>query len=54
LPFQPPEFTENQFVVVKKLKGLGYQVKIVDEEILVSDSHNNYVGSTIPVMQISW
>jgi nucleoside-diphosphate-sugar epimerase len=54
LPFQPPEFTENQFAVVNKLKELGYQVKVVDEGILVLDSHDNYVSSTIPVVQISW
>ena len=54
VPFRSPEFTLKQYAVVKKLKELGYQVKIIDLDIFVFDSEDNKVPSTTPVVQISW
>jgi hypothetical protein len=54
VPYHSPGFTLKQYPVVKKLKELGYQVKIIDLDIIVFDSDNNEVPPTTPVVQISW
>jgi hypothetical protein len=53
-PYRTPEFTNKQFPVVKKLRDLGYNVRITEVDIYESDSEGFLAATTKDVVRIEW